>query len=183
MRIPEMTSKECYEEFYSVKNLIHFVYLVCFCLSSNLVFGLPSQPFLLCTANPIGNDNPGIYVEPNPLSKKMGVIPYEAHSIQKLDEVYVDNNPWYQVNYQKVIGWVDAQYLVCLLSPEEAKKIINKRAQQVIQMVKKQDFTQLATYIHPKKGVRFSPYASVGPGPNGDLVLTPSKLKNIVIPI
>ena len=166
------------KKFYSVKILISLVYLIWFYLLPNTVFGLPSQSPLLCTINPIGDDAPGIHAEPNPLSKKIGIVPYHAHSIQKLDETDVDNNTWYQVSYQNMIGWVNAQYLLCLLSPAEAKKIIDNRAQQVIQLVKKQDFIQLAFYVHPKKGIRFSPYAYVEP--YTDLILTASKLKNLV---
>jgi len=43
----------------------------------------------------------------------------------------------------------------------QAKKIISERTEQIILALKNKDFIELSTYIHPKKGVRFSPYSYV----------------------
>jgi hypothetical protein len=45
------------------------------------------------------------------------------------------------------------------LTPEEAEKIIASRAEQVITALKDVDMNKLGKLVHPKKGVRFSPYA------------------------
>lgn len=47
------------------------------------------------------------------------------------------------------------------LPPDEARKVIAKQAETVITALKHQDMKQLQRYIHPEKGVRFSPYATI----------------------
>jgi hypothetical protein len=47
------------------------------------------------------------------------------------------------------------------LSPQESKRIIAGRAKSVIQALKAGNIAKLSPLVHPQKGVRFSPYASV----------------------
>jgi len=47
------------------------------------------------------------------------------------------------------------------LSSEEAKRVIAGRAKSVIQALKAGNIAKFSTFVHPQKGVRFSPYASV----------------------
>jgi hypothetical protein len=47
------------------------------------------------------------------------------------------------------------------ISPQEAKRIIAARAKSVIQALKAGNIAKFSTFVHPQKGVRFSPYASV----------------------
>lgn len=47
------------------------------------------------------------------------------------------------------------------LSPAQAKQVIAGRARQVMLAIKRRDMPELASYVHPRKGVRFSPYAYV----------------------
>jgi hypothetical protein len=47
------------------------------------------------------------------------------------------------------------------LSSQEAKRLIAGRAQSVIQALKAGNIPKFSTFVHPQKGVRFSPYASV----------------------
>jgi hypothetical protein len=49
------------------------------------------------------------------------------------------------------------------LSPPEAKRVIEVRAKQVIFALRGKDMTKLSTFVHPEKGVRFSPYGYVTP--------------------
>lgn len=49
------------------------------------------------------------------------------------------------------------------LSAEDAKRIIAGRARQVLLALKAGNMSKLSTFVHPQKGVRFSPYASVLP--------------------
>lgn len=42
-----------------------------------------------------------------------------------------------------------------------AKKTIEKRTKETIEVLKQQDMTKLAELIHPKKGVQFSPYSHI----------------------
>jgi hypothetical protein len=47
------------------------------------------------------------------------------------------------------------------LSSAQAKKIIEARARQVMLAIKNRDMQRLASFVHPRKGVRFSPYVYV----------------------
>ena len=47
------------------------------------------------------------------------------------------------------------------ISPQEAQRIIAGRAKSVIQALKAGNIAKVSTFVHPAKGVRFSPYASV----------------------
>lgn len=49
------------------------------------------------------------------------------------------------------------------LSPEAAERIISARAREVMLALKAGNMTKFSTLVHPRKGVRFSPYASVLP--------------------
>ena len=51
-------------------------------------------------------------------------------------------------------------------SETEAKAIIQNKAHEVLIAVKNQDFSKLASHVHPRKGVLFSPVATIGEGPN-----------------
>lgn len=49
------------------------------------------------------------------------------------------------------------------LSSKEAERVIAGRARQVILALKACNMAKFSTFVHPQKGVRFSPYASVLP--------------------
>lgn len=49
------------------------------------------------------------------------------------------------------------------LSSQQAERIIAGRAKSIIQALKAGDIAKVSTFVHPKKGLRFSPYASVLP--------------------
>lgn len=52
----------------------------------------------------------------------------------------------------------------------------DKTANQTIAALKNRDFDALQTLIHPEKGVRLSPYATIDP--KNDIILKPSELDN-----
>jgi hypothetical protein len=52
------------------------------------------------------------------------------------------------------------------MSTAAAEAIIKNRARQVILALKAKNTTRLATYVHPTKGLRFSPYTYVEPANN-----------------
>jgi len=64
-----------------------------------------------------------------------------------------------------------------VLAPAAAERIIAGRAQQVMSALKAGDMVKFATFVHPQKGVRFSPYASVLP--DEDRVIKKSQLLQI----
>ncbi|MHB9130119.1 MAG: RING finger protein [Armatimonadota bacterium] len=49
------------------------------------------------------------------------------------------------------------------LAPDKAKAVIAGRATQTLQAIKNKDYASLSTLIHPEKGIRFSPVATVNP--------------------
>ena len=66
--------------------------------------------------------------------------------------------------------------LISAYSESEAKAIINSRTLDVISAMKNRDFVKLSTYVHPQKGVRFSPYSYVST--QSDLVFNADKIRN-----
>lgn len=62
-------------------------------------------------------------------------------------------------------------------SESEAKAVINSRAAEVITALKNNDLVKLSTYVHPKKGVRFSPYSHIDT--KEDLVFTANEINRI----
>lgn len=50
------------------------------------------------------------------------------------------------------------------LTPAAAKKIIAARSQQVLRAIRRRDIRQLSSFVHPTKGLRFSPYVYVQQG-------------------
>lgn len=63
------------------------------------------------------------------------------------------------------------------LPPPEAKRVIAVRAKQVISALKAKNMARLSTFVHPRKGTRFSPYAYVTPGE--DLVFTRKEVRGL----
>lgn len=47
------------------------------------------------------------------------------------------------------------------VSPAEAKRLTSARAHQIMLALKNRDMRRLATFVHPRRGVRFSPYVYV----------------------
>lgn len=47
------------------------------------------------------------------------------------------------------------------VSREEAKRLTGARAHQIMLALKNRDMRRLATFVHPRRGVRFSPYVYV----------------------
>ncbi|MEO6391736.1 MAG: hypothetical protein ABIP75_07780 [Pyrinomonadaceae bacterium] len=63
------------------------------------------------------------------------------------------------------------------MSPAAAKQIIQNRARQVILAIQAKNMNQLANYVHPTKGVRFSSYSYVDK--DGDLVFRPAQVRDL----
>jgi hypothetical protein len=78
--------------------------------------------------------------------------------------IFPGKSDWFKVCYKDIIGWVNAKYLICRLSPQAAEKIISHQARDVLLSLARRDLKQFSKHVHPLKGVRFSPYAAVEPG-------------------
>lgn len=63
------------------------------------------------------------------------------------------------------------------MSPAAAKTIIAARARQVILAVQAKDTARLSTFVHPRKGLRFSPYTYVST--ESDRVFTASQVRGL----
>jgi len=66
------------------------------------------------------------------------------------------------------------------LAAKEAEQIIAPRARQVILALKSRNVVTLSGLVHPKKGLRFSPYHSVNLERGGDLVFTRNQIKSLM---
>lgn len=123
-------------------------------------------------------DGPDVLVaraEPKTSSEKRMVIPCGESDIEKLSDVaWSEDAEWFKVRCNDISGWVMADYLICRFSEEDARKLIAQRADEVIRALKHYDVRRFAGYVHPKKGVRLSPYAYVDP--EDDVRLTAREL-------
>jgi len=74
----------------------------------------------------------------------------------------------------------EAQTETSRRKPKEAEQIIARRARQVILALKSRNVVALSKLVHPRKGLRFSPYHSVNLAKAGDLVFTGSQIKTLM---
>ena len=63
-----------------------------------------------------------------------------------------------------------------IIKAEIAEKIIKEKAEKVIRTIASRDFNKLADYVHPKKGLRFTPYTYVQI--EKDVVFTKEQVSN-----
>ncbi|RCW51619.1 hypothetical protein [Halanaerobium sp. ST460_2HS_T2] len=63
-----------------------------------------------------------------------------------------------------------------IIKPKIAEQIIKEKAQKVIKAIACRNFNKLSNYIHPEKGVRFSPYTYVRI--EKDVVFTKKQVNN-----
>ncbi|MGB4372945.1 MAG: BsuPI-related putative proteinase inhibitor [Halanaerobiales bacterium] len=92
------------------------------------------------------------------------VIKFNLNEIVKTDILelsFGDNN---QANEQGII------------SPELARELIEEITEELIQAIKNRDGEKIAEFVHPVKGVRFTPYTYVSL--EGDLVFSREAMKN-----
>ena len=75
---------------------------------------------------------------------------------------------------------IRAQSKTSLLPPKEAKQAIASRARQVLMFLKSRNVTRLSALVHPRKGLRFSPYHSVNLQKGGDRVFSRSQVRGLL---
>ena len=66
------------------------------------------------------------------------------------------------------------------ISPKQAEQIIGSRSRQVILALKSRNMARLSALVHPRKGLRFSPYHAANLEKGGDLVFTRSKVNGLL---
>jgi len=62
------------------------------------------------------------------------------------------------------------------ISPEDGEKVIKNKADKVINLLKEKNTLELSKYVHPTKGVRFTPYTTVSL--ENDKVINKDDMKN-----
>ncbi len=78
---------------------------------------------------------------------------------------------------EQVENIIDKMRQTIEISPAEAEKIIKSRANEVILSIKNRNMEKMADFVHPNKGVRFSPYSCIETGV--DVVFMASQIKSI----
>lgn len=63
-----------------------------------------------------------------------------------------------------------------IIKTEYAKEIIEETAAELINAISDKDFEKVSEYVHPEKGVRFTPYTNVSV--DNDVVLSQEEVKN-----
>ncbi len=66
-----------------------------------------------------------------------------------------------------------------VLNEQQAKSIIELRATEVLALLSQNNMAGLVRFVHPEKGVRFSPYSYVQP--ETDLVFTPQQIARFAV--
>jgi hypothetical protein len=78
-----------------------------------------------------------------------------------------------------VAGVVTAQSEISSLPAKQAEQLIAGRAHQVMLALKSRNLARLSSLVHPRKGLRFSPYHSVNLDRGGDLVFKRDQVKGL----
>lgn len=68
---------------------------------------------------------------------------------------------------------------VATITSAKAKRIIAARAREVILAIKRRDTARLSAFVHPDKGVRFTPYNYVSI--TSDLVFSRDRIRNLLL--
>jgi hypothetical protein len=112
----------------------------------------------------------------------VGTIPYYGTGVGVTGTgETVAGSLWVPVWYEGLRGWVNSAFLAEQQGQPEPD--VAQRAAQVILALRDRDLDRLASYVHPEKGLRFSPYTYVrGPDqPAGerDLAFSAQELPGI----
>lgn len=63
------------------------------------------------------------------------------------------------------------------MTSREVEQLVGNRARAVVAALRDRDMDVLSSFVHPKKGVRFSPSAYINP--QSDIVFTQTQVKNL----
>jgi hypothetical protein len=96
-----------------------------------------------------------------------GAIPPFGTAVRTFgDGEQVGASTWVLVQYNERVGWVNSSYL----APQEGltDDPVSARATEIVQALRDQDWAALAAFVHPDKGLRFSPYTFVRVEPDAN---------------
>jgi hypothetical protein len=118
---------------------------------------------------------------PGAASPIVGTIPPYGMGIRLAGQgVLVDSIGWWPVQYNDLAGWVNGDYLARQVGTID--EAVAARADEMIMALKARDLAVLSGFVHPDKGVRFSPYTYVrasGPPPEQDLVFSAAQVAHL----
>lgn len=146
----------------------------------------PTQGASPYTVVSVSNDDllnvrAGVGVE-NPI---VGTIPPVGMGVQILgvgEEAAEDGALWQPIQYQEVRGWVNSNYLARQVGSVEA--VVALKANEVILALQEGNLEQVASTVHPDKGLRFSPYTFVTVNPaspeDQDLVFSAAEVSSFL---
>lgn len=92
-----------------------------------------------------------------------------------VEDLPTGNNPQTDAGKEKI----ELEYTEDgIIQPKIAEQIIKDTAIKVMTAIKEKDFAAVATFVHPEKGVRFTPYTYVSV--KDDLVFTKEEIKDFL---
>jgi hypothetical protein len=112
----------------------------------------------------------------------VGTIPYFGRNVEvHAGAESVGDAWWVPIRYQVLNGWVNRGFLARQVG--DLGDALAARTAQAILALRDHDMQELASLVHPVKGVTFSPYTMVRPlqGAPGqaDLVFSPAQLREL----
>ena len=109
----------------------------------------------------------------------VGTIPYYGHGVEVFaGGQQVGESWWVPVEHGSVSGWVNSGFLAQQVG--QTGDAVAAIAAKAIMALKDSDFNALSSLVHPDKGLRFSPYATVNTGAGGDLVFSASEIRSLL---
>ena len=122
----------------------------------------PPSPEAACLPDP---DRGPLVLRDEPSSRATAVATVGSNGrLVKLNARSVKGDgDWVQVRYDQRSGWVDGDTVVCRLTPAQARQVIAPEVDAVLNALAAKNMAELATHVHPVKGLRFSPYVDVDP--------------------
>ena len=136
------------------------------------------QPEPPCTVTGAGGSYVDVYESAAPDAKPLLDVAEGEDQVFRLGpRAGVGAERRLKIRYDDIVGWIDARYLACRLSPAEARQQIETRARDAVVALKAYDMEHFSRFVHPVKGVRFSPYAYVEP--SQDLVFSPTQVAGL----
>jgi hypothetical protein len=90
-------------------------------------------------------------------AKAITRIPLKNKIIKKLG--ISNDEKWINLQYGNHTGWVNVSYVSCRYAPADAQSVVAESALHVMNAIKENNWAAVSKFVHPVKGVRFSPYA------------------------
>ena len=108
-----------------------------------------------------------------------GTIPYYGWDVELFaGGQQVGDSWWVPVEYRDVGGWANSSYLARQVG--YASEMVAPLAAEAIMALHDRDLAALARLVHPILGLRFTPYALVTKGSDGDLVFRADELPGLM---